>query len=79
MSGCGIKLIQRKERLSQLIERLGLSLEIVDVKDGFGVWKVILLQVVVQACAGGSEVGDACADADAGACEDDDALELVFF
>lgn len=35
-------------------------LEVVDLKDGFGVWQVVLLQVGVQPRAWGAEVRDAC-------------------
>ena len=39
------------ELLGKGKERLGVACKVGDVKDGSGVWDVILLEVVIQSCA----------------------------
>jgi site-specific recombinase len=79
MSRRSIKLVQTQERLRQFVKRLRLLLEVVDIENGLSIGQIILLEIVVEASAWRSEVGDASTYADACTCENHNFLEFLSF
>lgn len=60
-----IKFIQWQKGICHSIKGLGFLPKEVDIKNSLRVWQIVFLQVIIKACLGRSEIGNACGYRDA--------------